>query len=208
MYKIYINEEITGDSYYELIDYAMSKSDAFMLVVYRYSEDIESVYEVPDRSMFEDDEIYEAMVKWYERSKKEAYIQMNIFNSNTKQFISELDNYLISKRNVPTKWPGIEVVFSDDTKVDIYVYRICHELRALLLKPKELFKWKYPYFPDDLSFFKNGYCWFFTVAHENYSFMFVESDEEIRILERMGINFKVEKYDGDETSLFYEEYKL
>lgn len=208
MYKIYLNEELTEESYNKLIDYALSKSDAFMVAVYRHSENIESVYSLPDRSMFESDELYKRMVKRCKEAKKEAYIKKDIFDRYTEPVLNNLKAYLIKKRDFPTEWPGIKVIFTNGTRVDIYVYRVCNEVKPFLLQTKGLFKWKYPYFPDDLSFFKNGYCWFYTVAHEEYGFIFVESHDEINCLEEMGLNFKFAKCDDDEQPLFYEEYQL
>ena len=100
------------------------------------------------------------------------------------------------------------MILNEYMSIDICVYGICNEVKTCLLEPKGLFNWKYPYFPDDLCFFKDGYCWFATVAHEGYACIYVENIKEIEILKDMGLKFEFVKCDDDKEDLFYEDYKL
>lgn len=77
---------------------------------------------------------------------------------------------LIKEKKFASKWAGTVTSggFSEFMSSDISVYRACNEMKRYLLEPNRLFNWKYPYFPEDISFFKNGYCWFYTVSHEEY----------------------------------------
>ncbi|NLP27663.1 MAG: hypothetical protein GX370_02615 [Clostridia bacterium] len=77
-----------------------------------------------------------------------------------------------------------------------------------MLEPKGVFNWKYPYFPDDLCFFKDGYCWFSTVAHEGYAYVFVSCIQDVEMFRSIGIIFDVSECDMTNEELFFEEYML
>lgn len=207
VYKILITKELKSESYSRFINYAFCKSDAFMLVTYRNIGDIELMFNKPiDLSLSKD--IQELILKSNEEAKKRKYKNMDIFKKNTEPFLEKLKPYIVKKRNFPTEWPGVKVILNKYTNVDICVYRICEEIKTYLLEPKGLFNWKYPYFPDDLSLFNKGYCWFTTVAHERYACMYVDNDEEIKILKELGVEFQIIECSENEGSLFYEEYNL
>ena len=71
------------------------------------------------------------------------------------------------------------------------------------MEPQGLFNRKYPNYPDYLCFFKDSYCWFNIVAHENVAFIHLKSEDEIKEIKRMGFKFSIDEYDDE---LFYEEY--
>jgi hypothetical protein len=87
------------------------------------------------------------------------------------------------------------------------MYCICDEVKSYLLEPKGIFNWKYPHFPDDLCFFKGGYCWFSTVAHEAYACAYLKSIKDIETFDGLGIEFKVVECNITNEQLFYEDYK-
>lgn len=206
MYEICINEELRQNIYEKLIEYSITKSDVFMLVTYRYSEEIEKIYSVPDEASFDNKEIYLKVLDSFKRMKKEEYRNRTIFKKNTESFLEKLKPYLIKKRNLPTEWPGLKVILDKHTKVDICVYRIYDEAKNTLLEPKGLFNWRYPYFPENLCFFKDNYCWFYSIAHEEYAYIYIKSLEEVKELENLGLNFKARRCKEDEIKLFYEDY--
>lgn len=207
MYKVLITKELKQYNYFKLIDYAFSKSDACMLVVYRDIGDMELMFNgPPDLSLSE--EIREIILDSNKKAKKEKYNDMAIFQEKTEPFLEKLNPYLIKKRNFPTEWPGVKVVLNEYMNVDICVYKICDELRKYLLEPRGLFNWRYPYFPDDLSFFCKGYCWFTTIAHDEYACMYIDSYDDIKILKELDIEFEETKCNESHVNLFYEDYKL
>lgn len=208
MYKVDITEELNLESYTKFIDYSFSKSDAFMLVTYRENENIELMFSEPSINLSLNEEIRLMILKSNEEAKKIKYKDIGIFKERTEPFLGKLQPYLIKKRNYPTEWPGIKVVLNEYTNVDICVYKVCDEVKPYLLEPKGLFNWKYPYFPDDLSFFKGGYCWFTIVAHEGFACMYIKNDDDIRNLKELGMDFNVTEHNDNEKSLFYEEYNI
>ncbi|MFA6809249.1 MAG: hypothetical protein WCR27_09690 [Eubacteriales bacterium] len=207
MFKINISDDLEFDKYNRFIDFAFTKSDAFMLVAYRESDNVELMFKQPPAEMQLSDEILQMISKSNEEAKKIKCKEIAIFKERTEPFLAKLEPFLIKKRNSPSEWPGIKVVLREHTSVEINVYRISDEVKPYLLEPRSLFNWKYPYFPDDLSFFNNGYCWFASVAHEGYACMFTNTYDDITILQELGLNFNVTECDYNMKSLFHEDYK-
>lgn len=180
-----ITEEPTGKVYTSLIEYAIDTSDVFMCVACDYYAE-------------------------------ESYAK------NVLPFLDELQPYKIKTRNnaywseleptydwskglpqiEPFSWPGTETY--DRHKHDIYFYKSCPELKQIICKPGGLYKWVYSLYPEDPCFFRNGYCWFATTAHEEISYIYPRDEKEASILKSMGIKFdKVDSVDG---KLYFEEF--
>ena len=215
MYKLLIYQELEEDTYNKLIDFACGKSDAFMLIIYKYSNDIDRMYKKPDKKLVKNKELYLKILDSIERAKKQKIEENKISEKSLIPFSEKLKPYLIKKRNSPIKWPGMikwlgmmEITPDDNYIIDICVYKVCNEVKTYLAEPKGLFNWKYPYFPDDLCFFKDGFCWFSTVAHEGYACMYIKNSVELEILKKLGIEFKVTECNEDKVDLFYEDYNL
>ena len=223
MYCISIYKEVDKEIYYRLIEYCLSKSDAFMLAVWRYneskmmgkreyvSEQVKKLDDILPKDSVEYDEFYEEIISHgYEQYRqsylknRESYRKMDeSFKKNTEPFLRKLEKFLLKKRSNPI-WPSNETKYGSNVKeININVYKVCDEVKQYLMEPQGLFNWKYPNYPDDLCFFKDGYCWFNIVAHENVAFIHLKSEDEIKEIKRMGFKFSIDEYDDE---LFYEEY--
>lgn len=208
MYKIYIDKDIKSETYKKFIDFSVSRSDAFMIVIYRYLGEIEKMFTPPDKSLFDNEELYISVLKSIERAKKEKYEDTKAFIDNTEPFLRKLEPYLIKKRVNPTEWADIRLDINEHMRTEVCIYRICSEVKNCLLQPNALFEWKYPYFPDDLCFMKKGFCWFYSVAHEEYAYMYVDNDNDIEFLKELRLDFKVNKLMDNDMSIYYEDYAL
>ena len=159
MYEIYINEKIDFINYKKLIDFAYSKSDAFMCMVHTNKYD-----EGSDR-----------------------YCDQKKFDNNTIPFLKRLNPFLIKIRREAAYWPA--TIKGEGAPNDVYVYKLVPEIKELLYKPKGFLEWSYPIYPEDPSFFKEGYCWFFTCSHEGYYIMYVNK-EEFEYIKSLGIKYE------------------
>lgn len=63
------------------------------------------------------------------------------------------------------------------------------QTRDFLLSADSIFSWRYPLFPEDVCFFREGKCWLRTVAHEKLLFAKNISETEAEQLENCGIKF-------------------
>ncbi|WP_294360138.1 hypothetical protein [uncultured Clostridium sp.] len=223
MYCISIYKEVSKEVYYRLIEYSLSKSDAFMLVVWRYNkaemlneeqyitEVKKQLDDILEKDSIEYKELYTDIVNHgYEKYKQSFLKNIKIdnsldekFNKGTECFLKKTERYLLKSRNNPI-WPSNEPKYGSNVKeININVYKVCDEVKQYLMDPQGLFNWKYPNYPDDLCFFKDGYCWFNIVAHENIAFMHLKNKNEIEEIKKMGFKFSIDEYSGE---LFYEDY--
>ena len=98
-------------------------------------------------------------MKKCEKSQKEMVIRAQIYKESKKPFLQKLLPYLVKVRHKPEEWPSTKCGDnSNKINFDINLYKACSEVRPHLLEPDGLFHWIYPYFPEDLCFFNDGYC--------------------------------------------------
>lgn len=125
--------------------------------------------------------------------KKEFIIQ----EKNINELKEKLSRYLI-KETHDSKWTVQEVMKRNKKEnnkylFDVCFYRTCPEIEKFLLESaKSLYSFKPPYFPEDIAFYKDEYCWFYTITHEKTSGMYIDSEEDCKRIENMGI--KIKKY--------------
>ena len=57
-------------------------------------------------------------------------------------------------------------------------------------------------------FFKDGECWFQTIAHEDFCIIYTNDFDDITTLKNIGVDFKYAEFNEKEIQLFKEEYNL
>ena len=115
------------------------------------------------------------------------YYKDPLYQERVVQFEKKLEPLLIKSRN-NRSWPGTEGP-DEGRQYKINFYRCHPSARESLFQPLSLYNWLYPYFPEDLCFFIQGYCWLRTTAHEEIGEIFLRDEQERRILQSMGIHF-------------------
>lgn len=72
---------------------------------------------------------------------------------------------------------------------EVYTVKIddIDSCKKFLFSAKSLFTWKYPDFPEDICFIRNGKCWIKSIAHENLLFFEDITKSEAELLQAMGI---------------------
>ena len=133
-----------------------------------------------------------------------------IQDKHTKKIKGELKKHLVKEKH-DSKWTVNKVCIKNEKEnnqylFDICFYKICPEIERFLLESvNSLYGFNPPYLPEDIAFYKDGYCWFYTVTHEERAEMNLESIEECNDIENIGI--KIEKCETSEKyNDLYEEY--
>lgn len=135
--------------------------------------------------------------------------------SNIDKIKETLKPYLLKERHNP-EWCGSYSRFNeeklpkyrDDYIYDICFYRISEEIESFLLKSANgLYKWDPPYLPQDICFWRNGYCNFKSITHEDIAYINLKNNKEYKYLMNMGIKLQ-EEYEGcyNQAYLEKEEY--
>jgi len=211
IYSIFILDEPESTVYEKLIDYALAKSDAFMLITSRQMtlrqlKETGFKFSLAKQADFENEMKYKEYLNNFKEFEKEILVREQIFEESAEPFLQRLRPYLIKERHKPTEWPSTKFCSdsdSDKTKFDINVYKVCKQVRRYLMEPNGLFHWIYPYFPEDLCFFKDGYCWLSTSAHERDAEIYTNNEDEVQVLKNLGLKFK---YKEQDIKMFHEEY--
>jgi len=176
---------IEGEIYEKLIDYALKECDAIMFVARKDGLNIQ---------------------------------QLNTLNKTLNNIQSKLKSALLKKRN-GSYWVFTKVGYSQlqiSTQKDesnfndlfeIYFYKTTSKIKQYLLTQRNLYRWLNPDYPEDLAFFKNGYCWLYSVAHEEICEIYVQNEKEYEYLKSIGISFAEDHYiPTKKEELYYEEY--
>lgn len=176
---------IERDIYDKLIEYAFKKCDAVMFVARKdgFSEEL-----------------------------KEK------LDKNITEMKTSLKNDFLKKRN-GSYWVFTKVGYKQlginncsdpigfDELFEIMFYKTSNNVKDYLLKNENLYDWLNPDFPEDISFFSNGYCWLYSIAHENLCYIYCDSKEEYDYLKSIGIEFANSEFIyTPKQDLYYENY--
>lgn len=180
-----VKGKIQNEQYIKLIQYSFEKTDAVMLVF--------------RKDGFDDFEI-------------------NKLNNTLEKVVNQFRNCLLKRRN-GAYWVFSKVGYSQlgivdyndpldfDKMFDIIFFKTEQEIKKYLLENKDLYAWLNPNYPEDIAFFKDGYCWLYSVAHEEMCDIYCENNEEYEYLKSIGIEFLDNKFiSTSKDDLYYEEY--
>lgn len=202
-----LTNDIHDEIYTKFILYAIKKSDVFMLIVDYCSSRVFdannhlSIVKQYQPQLLKDPEV----IKRIRTMEKESIARKKIFDSYCKSFINELSVYKIKERCNPV-WPSTEVLSPTDG-FEILLFRSTVEVIKKLCTPGSYLSWRYPKYPEDLSFFKNNRCWAYASSHEGYIEIYPDSEEEWKYFKSIGIEFdETEFVYTPEEQRFYEEY--
>lgn len=68
----------------------------------------------------------------------------------------------------------------------IHVYKINSLTYGELTRVYDLYDWRIPQYPEDLSFYKNGKVWLSSISHEKLCFLYTDSQTITSNLDKMG----------------------
>ena len=93
---------------------------------------------------------------------------------------------------------------------NIYYMKLTKEIQEEILKKQSLFDWCFPTSLEDLCIFKDGYCWLYSVAHEEICNIYCKNEEEYNYLKSIGIEFEEDYFiplsEEEKKNLYYENF--
>lgn len=175
---------ITNDIYHKLIEYSFSECDTIMLVFRKDGLDDNKI---------------------------------NCLNNTIAKLKQKFGKYVLKTRNgghwVFTKVGNRECGFAKedppgfDDLFEIIFLKTTPELKEYILENHDLYAWLNPKYPEDISFFKDRYCWLYSIAHEELCFIYCKDEEEYEYLKSIGIEFVEDKFvPTPYEELYYEDY--
>ena len=134
---------------------------------------------------------------------------VKFFREHALAFYDQLRRFMIKERHNPI-WPVTERgnCDRDEEGFNLGFFKSCEELKPYLLQPGHLFGWRYLYYPEDLAFFKDHYCWFGLCQHEEFSLVYPNSQVEYDLFIDMGMQIEEPFHPTPKEKLFYEDYPI
>lgn len=185
-----VKGQIENEKYQKLIKYAFQRSDAIMFVI--------------RKGILSNSERYkmEKKMEIIKRKLSKSFLKQRngshwVFTRVGYKEMAK-DGYVIPGYNDPPDF---------DNFFEILFYKTDEEVEKYILTNKSLYNWLEPKYPEDISFFKDGYCWLYSVAHEDLCEIYCDSSKEYEYLKSIGIDFwKNEYIPVSKKELYYENY--
>ncbi len=203
-----ITKDVEGEIYRNLICYAIDHSDSVIVVITDKPPMVTTVEEAEKRwkEYLPHKPIPDIAWDNWNRAEKQAQQGQVIYKEHYLPFVQSLAPHIIKRRH-NTVWPSTEI-FSCNCTYTIALCRICDELRQLLLKPGSYFSWRYPRYPEDLSFFKDNRCWLYASSHEEYIEFLPRSLEEYDFVASLGVELPEPYRPIEDDEYYWEDYSL
>lgn len=131
------------------------------------------------------------------------YNETRRLRATVKSIKQKLQPYKLHSERTMTM-PSMSV---DNDSLNVYnltFYKATIDTEKILMLADTMWDWDYPNFPMDLCFFKNGYAWFVSSAHEKYAIIYTDDKEMISLLKRNNITL-VFNEDIDVSTLYRNE---
>lgn len=146
-----------------------------------FNKGYQNHYEIKDSTLKEKE--YKKRVE----ENRKTVIENSIFNYindiATNDFLLRNANHLIYIRE------DIEVI--GDYKNSYYYFKTDNQIKKEIQNINSIYAWQAPYFLEDITFYKNGICWLWSISHEEKcEIVFQKEDkEEYEYLKSIGIEF-------------------
>ncbi len=101
------------------------------------------------------------------------------------------------------KWPGTTTLNRQNHIYNLSFYKVNKNTCEILKKVNSLYSWDYPKYPMDLCFYKNGYGFFESSAHEEYNRLYTDDNTIIDELRKNGLINEEEERDNEMKSDLY-----
>lgn len=201
-----IHQDIGQTLYLSLLRYALDSSDVFLLACAvqppPYMDGNLRASAMRGLGLRPDARTMQRLQEEKERYEQDAAQ----FASHCLPFLQKLAPLLLRERSNP-EWPSTKIL-SSPIAYTVRLYRACPDAFPLLRQPGSYFAWRYPLYPEDLSFFRRGRCWLYASSHEQYVEVFPRDIHEYRFLVEMGVPLGEPYAWVPESELFWEDYTL
>jgi hypothetical protein len=204
---LYIISKIEGEKYRMLLDFLQKECDALSFQVADYWVESNLYNDYLNANV--KDMNYEDGLKWFESQPKPKLTDDEILNrpdsAGYLTYKATIENTLKPFRKFVFKdYLGTEYMFYETgRKKEIIFAHFDESLLPELKKVKGLYDWQVPNLPEDLCFFKNGYCFLRSVAHEKLCFIYSNDKRVKNTLRGMGIYYHIDNGIDIDNIKFY-----
>ena len=168
---------LSGEAYTGFMKVAFERSDLISIRVdWPYEKGLPPKEQ--ELSLGVSEAVYDMCVKsYYER----VYPKIQLFKQKKIPWLRQIEPYFMNGDTLSDKkW--------------VYHLYPSEDILPLFLSVGSINNWKYPYYPEDISFARNGEYWFKSISHEDYAQLAVSNADEYAFWHRLGIRFYEEEY--------------
>ncbi len=146
----------------------------------------------------------------YALATSDAFMLVYVFTGWRRQLCAKARRIKLAlrpyrlKRRYDSQWPATESM-GDNYMIE--VYRSRPEVMDILREPGSLYAWFPTVFPQDIAFFRQNRCWFFTCAHERFLWAYFQPPQDDAAISPLLGAVDIEKYKSIEE-LYYEDYQI
>ncbi len=200
---------------FELNGYSKKKiincySENFLKEIYEKQKDNSLIFDENYKNKFEINNSLDSKI--FEELKKENRERLIKETINKIMYYHMIELWLNKhKKDIVHKKEDFYYDYMKQEKMSygtIYILRLSSEMKEDLLNKRSLYSWCFPLSVEDISFFKDGYCWLYSVAHEEICEIYCEDKEEYEYLKSIGIEFWEKEFvPTSKEDLYFENYK-
>ena len=170
---ILVTEDISKQNYNELIYYLLKNCDVFAFCLPDFGKLVRNVDDQRTVQRLDDgSEFYSYKNKVMPKIEKILSHQLKIYHSECY---------------------GTN---SYDREREIYVVSIDESIDTSFFESDRLFAWRYPNFPEDLCFYKDGKCFMELISHEQLCFFYSPDDSLLQFFDDRNIEYWEEPCDA------------
>lgn len=129
------------------------------------------------------------------------YNRIERLKRTAKRIKEKLEPYKLYAKET-THLPSMETLNENNHIYELTVYRSCKQVIPVLEELDSLWQWDYPHYPMDLCFFRSGFAWFISSAHEEYAILYTEDSGVVNDLRDIGFTL-IEDHTAEPDELFF-----
>lgn len=182
--NINISFNLDSETYIKFINYGFDTSDAigFVFKTYKQKFNLGDGSLLPT-AMYEDKN---GISQDTDNAKRNA----ELFDKHYTKFKKAVDSDILRIKNLP-EWPAIggHVIIKGRPKDDfeIIICKCSENVRKQVLSARSFSRWSYPYYPEDICFFRNHCCWFLSDNYEKRAILTITNANDIANLYKIGV---------------------
>lgn len=128
-----------------------------------------------------------------------------VYKYNVENFIEKYKEEIIYEEKI------ISNDMSENEMVTsvCYFFKLSDSLKREILNNNSIYNWRFPFHIEDIEFYRNGYCWLLSVAHEHMLDIFCETKTEFQDLKKIGVEFEERKFIPiSKCEVIFKDYKF
>ena len=206
-----ISNIILSDLQYSIGGIVETYSEDFLEKIYTHFKDNSIIFNQKYKEDYKkscsdcSEEFYKNTIEYNKKNVLYNCIMWIYYNKVTENFTDMYHDDLILKKDYMVEEKFLEKPLHHSI---IYYFNFSEKIKNIVNSKNDIYSWCFPLMLEDISFYKDGYCWLDSIAHEELCFIYCKDEEEYKYLKSIGIEFVEDKFVPiSKDELYYVDYK-